>query len=183
MKVILTEKVSSLGNVGDIVRVSAGHARNYLLPNNLAVFADESNQKSLDDQQKRLSKKITEQESIALKLKEQLEGVELQMYKRVGTSGKIFGTVTNADLSKQLSDKGLDIEKRLIVIEKPIRGLGKFDIKAKLFSGVDATFKIQVLMDPKQVEEEKKRAKEKKKTKKVEKQVEVEIDQNQESAE
>lgn len=153
MKVILTEKVPALGNIGEIVNVSAGHARNYLVPNGFAMVADESNTKLLAAQQKSLGKKIQAQKDAALAIKKQIEGITLDLIKKVGASGKLFGTVTNAELSKELETRGIHVERRLIHLDAPIKGLGVFTAKAKIFQDVEATFKIKVAIDPKQAEE------------------------------
>ena len=156
MKVILTERVPTLGNIGEIVNVSAGHARNFLVPNGLAMVADDSNKKLLAAQQKSLSKKIQAQKDAALELKKKVEGITVELIKKVGASGKLFGTVTTAELSKELENRGLTIERRLIHLAAPIKGLGTFDVKAKIFQDVEATFKVKVVIDPKQAEELKK---------------------------
>lgn len=153
MKVILTEKVPALGNIGEIVNVSAGHARNYLVPNGFAMVADDSNKKLLAAQQKSLGKKIQAQKDAALEIKKQIEGITLELIKKVGASGKLFGTVTNAELSKELEAKGLHIERRLIHLDAPIKGLGTFTAKAKIFQDIEASFKVKVVIDPKQAEE------------------------------
>lgn len=156
MKVILTEKVPTLGNIGEIVNVSAGHARNYLVPNGFAMVADEGNKNLLAAQQKSLAKKIKGQKDAALELKKKIEGTTIELIKKVGASGKLFGTVTNAELSKELEGRGLTVERRLIHLESPIKGLGIFNAKAKIFQDVEATFKVKVSIDPKQAEELKK---------------------------
>ena len=148
MKVILTEKVPALGNIGEIVNVSAGHARNYLVPNGFAMVADDSNKKLLAAQQKSLGKKIQAQKDAANEIKKQIEGITLELIKKVGASGKLFGTVTNAELSKELETRGLVVERRLIHLDAPIKGLGIFTAKAKIFQDIEATFKIKVIIDP-----------------------------------
>ncbi|MDD4972869.1 MAG: 50S ribosomal protein L9 [Bacteriovorax sp.] len=153
MKVILTEKVPALGNIGEIVNVSAGHARNYLVPNGFAMVADDSNKNLLAAQQKSLAKKIQAQKDAANELKVKIEGMTIELIKKVGASGKLFGTVTNAELSKELESRGVEVERRLIHLEAPIKGLGIFNAKAKIFQDVEATFKIKVSIDPKQAEE------------------------------
>ena len=156
MKVILTEKVPALGNIGEIVNVSAGHARNYLVPNGFAMVADDSNKKFLAAQQKSLGKKIQAQKDAANEIKKKVEGMTIELIKKVGASGKLFGTVTNAELSKELENRGVDIERRLIQLESPIKGLGIFNAKAKIFHDIEATFKVKISIDPKQAEELKK---------------------------
>jgi large subunit ribosomal protein L9 len=156
MKVILTEKVPALGNIGEVVNVSAGFARNYLVPNRFALVADDANKKLLSAQQKSLAKKIKGQADAAIEVKKKLEGVTVELIKKVGASGKLFGTVTTSELSKELEKAGFDVERRLIHLESPIKGLGTFNVKAKLFHDVEATFKVKVAIDPKQAEELKK---------------------------
>ncbi|MBC7712414.1 MAG: 50S ribosomal protein L9 [Rhizobacter sp.] len=153
MKVILTEKVPALGNIGEIVNVSAGHARNFLVPNGLAMVADDSNKKLLAAQQKSLGKKVQAQRDAATEIKKKVEGMTLELIKKVGASGRLFGTVTNAELSKELENRGVSVERRLIHLESPIKGLGIFNAKAKIFQDVEATFKVKVSIDPKQAEE------------------------------
>lgn len=153
MKVILTEKVPTLGNIGEIVNVSAGHARNYLVPNGFAMVADESNKRLLAAQQKSLSKKIQAQRDAANDIKKKVEGMTIELIKKVGASGKLFGTVTNAELSKELENRGVVVERRLIHLDAPIKGLGVFTAKAKIFQDIEATFKVKVAIDPKQAEE------------------------------
>jgi large subunit ribosomal protein L9 len=104
-------------------------------------------------QQKSLAKKIQGQKDEANTLKTKIEGMTIELIKKVGASGKLFGTVTNAELSKELAALGVDVERRLIHLEAPIKGLGIFNAKAKIFQDVEATFKIKVSIDPKQAEE------------------------------
>lgn len=158
MKVILTEKVKTLGNVGDVVNVSAGFARNFLIPNGNAVIADDSNKKSLAHTQKLLAKKVGEEKATAEATAKKLGGVKLELIKKVGANGKLFGSITNADLSKELEAQGIDVERRVIVIENPIKSVGTFTVKAKLFSGVEAKFSVEVKQDPNQVAELKAKA-------------------------
>lgn len=158
MKVILTEKVKSLGNVGEIINVSPGYARNYLLPKNVAVVADEKNKSAFENQQKALAKKVAEQKSAAEIVANKLNGLQIELIKKVGSNGRLFGTVTNTELAKVLSEKDFDVERRQILIETPIKSTGDYTIKVKLFTGVEAEFKVKVSMDPKQAEEMKKKA-------------------------
>jgi large subunit ribosomal protein L9 len=157
MKVILTERVKTLGNIGEIVNVSNGYARNYLIPNQFAVLADEANTKQLNHQQKVLAKKMSEEKSAAQAAAKTIEGKTLEFVRRVAGSGKLFGTVSNLEIAKELSSDTLEIEKRMIVVTNPIKALGTFDMKARLFDGVEATFKVNVTLDPAQAEEMKKK--------------------------
>lgn len=158
MKVILTEKVATLGNVGEVVNVSAGYARNFLLPQRKAVVADESNTAQMNHYNKMLGKKVAEEKSAAEGLKGQLDGLTLDFVKKAGVDGRLFGAVTTQEISAELEKKGIAVERRVIILENPIKGLGTFGAKAKLFNGVEAAFNVKVEMDPKQAEELKKKA-------------------------
>ncbi|MEX0798807.1 MAG: 50S ribosomal protein L9 [Bacteriovoracaceae bacterium] len=157
MKVVLTDRVKTLGNVGEIVNVSQGYARNYLIPNNLALLADEGNKKQMSDYQKMLGKKVEAEKKEAQDLAKNLEGKTVVVTKKVGGNGRLFGTVTSGELSKELEKEGVQVEKRLINVDVPIKTLGDFEVKANLFQDVSATFKVKVEMDPKQANEEKKK--------------------------
>ena len=172
MKVILVEKVPTLGNVGEIVNVSQGYGRNYLIPNKKAVLADDAHKAELENSKKRLSKRMEEEKKEALAIKKKVEGLKLEFVKKVGASGKLFGTVTTAELSKHLGEKGITLERRVLAVSEPIKRVGSYTVKAKLFTDVEADFQVKVVMDPKQAEEIKakqdkaaKKALEKKETK------------------
>lgn len=167
MKVILTERVKSLGNVGEVVNVSPGYGRNYLIPNKFAVLADESNKAQAEHYQRSLAKKVDEQKNAAEELKGKVEGLSLELVKRVGAGGKLFGTVTTVELSKILGEQGLEVERRHITLSAPIKALGSYEAKAKLFKGVEATFNVNVVIDPKQADELKEKEKEKAAAKKA----------------
>ncbi|PIP91310.1 MAG: 50S ribosomal protein L9 [Bdellovibrionales bacterium CG12_big_fil_rev_8_21_14_0_65_38_15] len=153
MKVILTEKVPTLGNVGEIVNISAGYARNFVIPNKLGVIADAGNAKALANQQKALAKKVAEQKADAQAVKSKIDGLTLEFVKKAGANGKLFGAITTLDLSNELKSKGVEIERRLITVNNAMKNLGKFTAKVKLFQGVEAEFKINIVMDPAQAEE------------------------------
>lgn len=153
MKVILTEKVKSLGNVGEIVNVSQGFGRNYLIPGKFAILADGSNTKQMADHEKMLAKKVATEKAEAEAVAKKLSGVTVTLIKKVGGNGSLFGTVTNTELSKELAKQDIIIERRQILIETSIKTLGTFDITAKIFKGIEANFKVKVEIDPKQAEE------------------------------
>lgn len=155
MKVILTDKVKTLGNIGEIVNVSAGYARNYLIPNQFAVTANDGNSRQLQHQQKLLAKKMEAEVTAATEVKKKIDGLTLELVKKVGGTGRLFGTVTTSELTKELEAQGISVERRLMSVSSPIKSLGSYDISVKLFSNIDATFKLNVVMDPKQAEEAK----------------------------
>ena len=154
MKVILLEKVKSLGNIGEIVNVAEGFARNFLMPRRLALVADAKNANVLKDKQKALGKKVAEEKGAAEAIKKKLEGTTIELIKKVGLNGKIFGSVTSQDISAELEKKGISIERRLITIEGAVKSLGVYDAKAKLFGNdVVSNFKVKVSIDAAQAEE------------------------------
>jgi len=153
MKVILTEKVAALGNIGDMINVSQGHARNYLIPRKLAVIADERQERQLADNQRRLQKKMSAEKDVAIGVKKKIDAIKLELIRRVAANGKLFGTVSALDLTKELATKGIEVEKRMIVIANPIKSLGNFEVKVKLFQEVEAQFEVKVIIDPAQAEE------------------------------
>ena len=157
MNVVLTDKVKSLGSVGEIVNVSEGYARNFLIPQKKAKLADEGNEKQMADYQKMLAKKVSEEKAGAEALGAEIKKTSVSLIKKVGGNGKLFGSVTNADISKGLEAQGVMVERRMISIPVAIKTLGTFNVEAKLFSGVEVTFPVTVEIDPKQAEEMKKK--------------------------
>jgi large subunit ribosomal protein L9 len=156
MKVILTEKVKALGTIGEIVNVSAGFARNFLFPKKLAVLADEKNSNVLKDKQKALAKKIAAEKDAALAVKKKIEGVTIELIKKVGANGRLFGAVTSQEISKELEKLGVSIERRLLQFDGSIKSLGTYEVKAKLFNDVVANFNLKVSIDAAMAEELKK---------------------------
>jgi large subunit ribosomal protein L9 len=156
MKVILTEKVKALGTIGEIVNVSAGFARNYLFPKKFAILADEKNSNVIKDKQKALAKKIAGEKAEAETLKKKIEGQTIELIKKVGANGRLFGAVTTAEVAKELEKLGVHLERRLIQIDGSIKALGTYDVKAKLFQDVTANFKLKVAIDAAMAEELKK---------------------------
>ena len=156
MKVILTEKVKALGTIGEIVNVSAGFARNFLFPKKLALLADDKNSNILKDKQKALGKKIGAEKDAAMDLKKKLEGITVELIKKVGQNGRLFGAVTSQEISKELEKQGLSVERRLLTVDGTIKSLGVYDVKAKLFGDVTATFKLKVAIDAAMAEQLKK---------------------------
>ena len=181
MKVILRENVKTLGNVGEIVNVSPGYARNFLIPNNSAVVADERNTHILEEEMKRLSKKIEAEKSVATEIQKKLNGLQLEVEKRVGANGKLFGAITTNDISKLLADKGIEVEKRLLQLDRPVKSVGNYELKAKLFKDIEAEFTLKVVMDAKSAEElKKKQAEAEKKASKKKEEAAETTEENQE---
>ena len=147
MEVILKEDVSSLGKMGEVVRVRDGYARNYLLPRGLVLVADKKNLKMFEHQ-KRI---ITERRERILKqgqaLAEKLAAVSLSIAVKSGEEGKLFGSVTNMDIEKALKATGFDIERRQIHLAEPIKTLGDYEVPIRLSADVTAPVKLSVVAE------------------------------------
>ena len=145
MKVILTEEIRGLGDRGDVVTVKDGYARNYLLPKNIAKVANAGNIEVVA-QQKLKWAQLTLQEKVAAQtVAASIEGVKLQIHKKVGDSGTLYGSVTSHEIADGLTAKGIEIDKRRIELEHPIKSLGVHEVEIKLHSEVSARIQIEVL--------------------------------------
>jgi len=153
MKVILKEDVKALGSMGDIVNVKDGYARNYLIPKKLAVPADEKNLKEFLHHKRMIERKLNKVKYQAEQLKEKLEEIELTIKQRVGKSGKLFGSITSLVIEKELEKLGLNIDRKKILLQEPIKTLGHFKIKVKLHPEVIAELKVNVVEEEKKEEE------------------------------
>jgi len=147
MLVILRENVENLGRIGDVVNVSSGFARNYLLPNRLVVVADEGNQKMIENQKKTLEKKRLAARAAFEGAAKKLADVSVTLARKVGENDKLFGSVTSTDIADALKKTGHDVEKRMISIEQPIKSLGVHDVTVAFEQGVEATVKVWVVKE------------------------------------
>jgi large subunit ribosomal protein L9 len=144
VQVILSEEVNNLGRPGDVVKVRAGYARNYLLPRKLAV---EANPKNLREFEHAKSVALLKREALKQKaagLKERIEALTLAIGARAGEEGKLFGSVTNIDIERALRDQGVEVDRRRITLAEPIKQLGDFTVTVKLESEVEARLKVNV---------------------------------------
>ena len=145
MEIILRQAVDNLGHPGDVVEVKAGYARNYLLPRGLAFLATEGNKKRIEQDRQRLEEAENESRGTAQELAAKLEEVSLTFSARVGEEGKLFGSVTAADIAQQLEAQGLHVEKRLIDLHDPIRALGVYRVPVRLHADVKPEIKVWVI--------------------------------------
>jgi large subunit ribosomal protein L9 len=144
MEVILREDVTDLGSVGDIVKVKAGFARNYLLPRGLAVVADKRNVRVLEHQKRLVADKRERDRKQARSFADTLGNVRLTIKARAGDEGKLFGSVTNLDIEKALAAQGFSVERRRIRLEEPIKSIGEHVVPVHLAAGVDARVTVVV---------------------------------------
>jgi large subunit ribosomal protein L9 len=144
VQVILNEDLPNLGRTGDVVKVRAGYARNYLLPRKLAVEADQKNLRAFEHQKRIAARRREAKRSDALSIKGKIEALTIVVIARAGDEGRLFGSVTNIDIERAVREKGLDIERRKIVLPDPIKQLGDFNVPVRLDSEVEATLKVTV---------------------------------------
>jgi large subunit ribosomal protein L9 len=145
MEVILRQAVDKLGHPGDIVKVSAGYARNFLLPRGVAYEATAGHKKRIAQEKDRLQATENARVGSAQELAARLEQVSLTFSARVGEEGKLFGSVTATDLVEQLKVQGFDIEKRMIDLQEPLRALGVYKVPIKLHADVKPEIKVWVI--------------------------------------
>jgi large subunit ribosomal protein L9 len=145
MKVILKQNVDSLGKAGDTVKVADGYARNYLIPKGFAVEASNWSLKALENEKKQIMKKIETERKNAEAMVERLAGVHLSLTRRVGEQDKLFGSVSTKDIEKSLHELGIEIDRKMIILEEPIKTAGEFAAKIKLQPGVMTEIKITVV--------------------------------------
>ena len=145
MKLILRKDFETLGQVGDLVDVKPGYARNYLIPQGIAFIADKKNMRRLEEEQKRMAAKKDKEKVAAEKLAEELAKVSCTAAVTVGEEDRVFGSVTNQDIADLLKEKGFDIDKKKILLDEPIKALGIYDISIKLYTEVEATIKLWVI--------------------------------------
>jgi large subunit ribosomal protein L9 len=144
MQIILQEDVEKLGNRGDVVTVKPGYARNFLLPNKLAVEATPGNMKALERIRAALAKKTATELESAKKQAELLNGVSLKFNRKTGENDQMFGSVTAADISEALAAQGFKIDKRQVQLAEPIRIIGESQVTIKVFRDVTAPVKVTV---------------------------------------
>ena len=147
MKVILRQNHESLGQVGDIVDVKNGFARNFLIPRKIAYAALQGNIHALEEEKKTIEKKLQQEIRSAETLSAELEKVSVSIPVQVGEEDKIFGSVTTQMIADALKEKGFEIDKRKIEIEEPIKALGIYGISIKLHPSVTAKIKVWVVRE------------------------------------
>ena len=145
MEVILRQAVESLGKPGDVVKVSNGYARNYLLPHGVAFEATPGNLKRIQIERDRLEAAENDRRAAAQALADKFEQVQLTFSAKVGEEGKLFGSVTAADIAHQLEAQGFQIEKRQIDLHEPIKALGVYRVPVKLHADVKPEIRVWVI--------------------------------------
>ena len=149
MEVILREHVDNLGRRGDVVKVAAGYARNYLLPRKLALAVNEGNKRQIERERKNAEVRELEEKTQAEAFAKRLSEAEISIARRVGEHNALYGSVTSADIATALAARGFEIDKRKITLVDPIKALGDVVVPVKVHRDVTAQVKISVVAESK----------------------------------
>ena len=147
MEIILREHVENLGRRGDVVKVAAGYARNYLLPRKLALTVTEGNRKQIERERKVADARESEDRQTAEAFATRLAQMEIVIARRVGETEALYGSVTTADIAEALAAKGFEVDRRKIQLDEPIKQLGEFSVPVKLHRDVSAALKVSVVKE------------------------------------
>lgn len=148
MDIILLERVEKLGAIGDVVSVKDGYARNYLLPNRKALRANEANKKVFEANRAKIEADNAEKRAEAQKHSSNVEGKQVVLIRASSNSGQLYGSVSVRDIVDALNADGADVAKQMVVLERPIKTLGVFDVKVSLHPEVAVTVKVNVARSP-----------------------------------
>lgn len=145
MKVILQKDVKGIGKAGDVVNVSDGYGRNYLLPRGLAIDATESNINVLNEKKKAEEKKRQKEVEAAQEMAKKLSQESIVLKVKTGENGKLFGSITSKDIQDELNKKGYDIDKKKINLPDSIKTIGTYNVDIKIYPGIQAKVKVDVV--------------------------------------
>ena len=145
MKVILLKDVKGTGKKGEVKEVSDGYARNFLLPKKMAVVADNTNVKELNEKNKSKELKAQKEYEEAVELGKKMEDMAVTIYSKAGDGGRLFGSITSKDIAEQLKKQhGIDVDKRKVVLDEPVRVLGSRFVEIKIHQKVTAKIRVDV---------------------------------------
>jgi large subunit ribosomal protein L9 len=147
MEVILREHVDNLGQRGDVVKVAAGYARNFLLPRKLALLVTAGNRKQIERERVKFDARELEEQRVAEAVAGRMANLEIVIARRVGETDALYGSVTSADIAEALAARGFAIERRRLQLPEPIKKIGEVDVPVKLHREVTATVKVKVVAE------------------------------------
>ena len=145
VQVILSEDVPSLGHAGELVNVKPGFARNYLLPQGKAIAATEASKRQLEHQQRVIAERVRRELALLEAERGRIDGVLIEITAQAGEEGRLFGSVTAAQIAEKLAEQGLEVDRRRIDLAEPIKSLGDHDVVVRLHRQVTATVKVKVV--------------------------------------
>ena len=147
MEVILRNHVEKLGKRGEIVKVSDGYARNYLLPRKLALPATDGNKKHVERERKIMETRESEEKGQAEGIASRLNAIDIVIARRVGDTDQLYGSVTSADIAEFLKAKGFEIDRRKLILPEPIKAIGEHTVPLKLHREVTVPLKVRVVKE------------------------------------
>jgi len=145
MKVILKETIDSLGIIGNEVTVADGYARNYLLPQNKAVLATPQNRKMLEQYKDKFDLQIAKEKIFAEEMAERLEGVVCTIAVKVSDENRLYGSISTRDIINALASKNIEVEKRMVLLNEPIKDIGTHKIPIRVYKDVEPEIIIEVV--------------------------------------
>ncbi len=144
MQVILLERVENLGGIGDEVKVRDGFARNFLLPSKKALRANDANRKIFEGRRAELEARNAEAKAAAEKASGKIDGQSYVLIRSAGEGGQLYGSVSSRDVADEILKSGAKIERNAVVLDKPIKSIGVYDVRVRLHADVSATVKVNV---------------------------------------
>lgn len=144
MKVILTENIDSVGQIGDVLNVAPGFARNYLLPKGYAMEATGRNVRELEHKKRLLAAKREKQRQEMLSFAERLNKVSISMRRKVSEEDKLYGSVSGTDIGKALEDQGIELQRKAIMLDQPIKQLGEFTVPIRVDAQITANIRVVI---------------------------------------
>jgi len=154
MEIILLERVEKLGAIGDVVTVKDGYARNYLLPNKKALRSNEANRKVFEANRARIEAENAERKTEAEKHAGTVDGKQIVLIRASSNSGQLYGSVSVRDIVEGLNEDGADVTKQMIVLERPIKTIGMFDVRVNLHPEVAVTIQVNVARSPDEADQQ-----------------------------
>jgi len=145
MKVILRETIESLGLIGSEVNVAKGYARNYLLPQNKAVLATPQNRKRFEQERKKVELQIAKEKRAAEEMAQRLEGVSVTIPAKVHEEDRLYGSVSVREIVAALAEKGIETEKRAVILAEPIKNLGTFQVPIRIYTDIEPEITVEVV--------------------------------------
>ncbi|MDA8100561.1 MAG: 50S ribosomal protein L9 [Nitrospiraceae bacterium] len=147
MQVILREDIDKLGKIGDLVKVKDGYGRNYLIPLKKAIEATPKNVHAMDHAKKMVADRLRKLKKLAAADADRIKALSVTIKAKVGEEGKLFGSVTSMDIADAVKAQGVDLDKRKIALEEPIKRLGEFAVPVKLHTDVTVDLKVTVIAE------------------------------------
>jgi large subunit ribosomal protein L9 len=144
MKVILTKTVESIGQIGDVLNVAPGYARNFLLPKGLAMEASGKNVRELEHKKRLIAQTREQERQEMLSIADKLNSVIISMRRKVAEDHKLYGSVSVADISKELEEQGFATDKKDILLEQPIKQLGEFNVSVRVGAQISANIRVVI---------------------------------------